>query len=111
MGANHHRRDFLKTAAGTGAALGLANLDFLSHLRPVSAAEAKLDPNKVRYGDDIEPLVRLLEDTPRERVLEEVARGSRRGWPTSSSWRRFCWRASAIFSRGRLALSFMPCWS
>ncbi len=29
MGANHHRRDFLKTAAGTGAALGLANLDFL----------------------------------------------------------------------------------
>ncbi len=79
MGANHHRRDFLKTAAGTGAALGLANLDFLTHLQPVSAAEAKLDPNKVRYGDDIEPLVRLLEDTPRERVLEEVGARVKKG--------------------------------
>jgi TAT (twin-arginine translocation) pathway signal sequence len=79
MGANHHRRDFLKTAAGTGAALGLANLDFLSQLQPVSAAEAKLDPNKVRYSDDIEPLVRLLEDTPRERVLEEVGARVKKG--------------------------------
>jgi hypothetical protein len=79
MGANHHRREFLKTAAGTGAVLGLSNLGFLSQLGPVSAAEAKLDPNKVRYGDDIEPLVRLLEDTPRERVLEEVAARIKKG--------------------------------
>ena len=79
MGANHHRRDFLRTAAGTGAALGLSNLGFLSQLGPVSAAEAKLDPNKVRYGDDIEPLVRLLEDTPRERVIEEVAARVKKG--------------------------------
>ena len=27
----------------------------------------------VRFHREIEPLVRLLEDTPRERVLEEVA--------------------------------------
>ena len=79
MSANHHRRKFLKTAAGTGAALGLSNLGFLSRLAPVSAAEAKLDPKKVRYGDDIEPLVRLLEDTPRQRVLEEVADRIKKG--------------------------------
>jgi hypothetical protein len=79
MGANHHRRDFLKTAAETGATLGLANFGFMSQLRPVSAAEAKLDPNKVRYSDDIEPLVRLLEETPRERVLEEVAARVKKG--------------------------------
>ena len=33
----------------------------------------------MRYGDDIEPLVRLLEDTPRERVLEEVAARIKKG--------------------------------
>ena len=53
--------------------LGLSGLQFLTDLGPVSADEAKLDPRKVRFGDDIEPFVRLLEDTPRERVLEEVA--------------------------------------
>jgi hypothetical protein len=79
MNANHHRRTFLKTAAGTGAILGISNLGFLAKLGPVSAAEAKLDPNKVRYGDDIEPLVRLLEETPRERVLEEVAARIKKG--------------------------------
>ncbi len=79
MNANHHRRTFLKTAAGTGAILGISNLGFLAKLGSVSAEEAKLDPNKVRYGDDIEPLVRLLEETPRERVLEEVAARIKQG--------------------------------
>ena len=71
MSANRHRRNFLKTAAA-GSAIGLSNLGFLSQLPPVSAADAKVDPHKVRYGADIEPLVRLLEQTPRERVLEEI---------------------------------------
>jgi hypothetical protein len=79
MGGNQDRRGFIRTAAETGAVLGLANLGFLSQLRPVSAEEAKLDPKKVRYGDDIEPLVRLLEDTPRERMLEEVAARIKKG--------------------------------
>src|SRR5436309_11144115 len=79
MSARHDRRSFLKTAAETGAVVGLTNVGFLSRLGSVSAAEAKLDPNKVRFGDDIEPLVRLLEDTPRERVLEEVAARIRKG--------------------------------
>ena len=39
----------------------------------MSAAEAQLDPGTVRFQPDIEPLVRLLEDTPREHLLEEVA--------------------------------------
>ena len=74
MSGSHPRRQFLQTAGGSGAILGLSGLEqFLAELKPVSAEEAKLDPRKVRFGDDIEPLVRLLEDTPRERVLEEVA--------------------------------------
>ena len=39
----------------------------------VAAAEAKLPAKMVQLHPDIEPLVRLLEDTPRARVLEEVA--------------------------------------
>src|SRR5262245_50476459 len=67
------RRSFLQMAAGTTALAGLGDLGFLAHLQPVSAAEAKLEPAKVKLDSEIEPLVRLLENTPRERVLEEVA--------------------------------------
>jgi hypothetical protein len=69
------RRRFLKTAAVTGATFGLGDLSFLGRLPRVSAAEAKLPANLVRLQPEIEPLVRLLEQTPRERLLEEV--GSR----------------------------------
>ena len=72
------RRRFLGlSAAGTLAALG--DLGFLGHLPPVASAEANVDPARVRLRPEIEPLVRLLEDTPRERVLEEVAARIRRG--------------------------------
>src|SRR5437667_8048500 len=67
------RRTFIKTAAGAGALAGLGELGFLAELGPVSAAEAKLEPKIVQLHPEIEPLVRLLEDTPRERVLEEIA--------------------------------------
>jgi hypothetical protein len=79
MSAHSNRRRFLQTAAASGALLGLGDLSLLSRLRPVSAAEAQLDPNRVRLQPEIEPLVRLLEDTPRDRLLEEVASRIRRG--------------------------------
>ncbi len=67
------RRRFLQTAAASGALLGMGDLSFLSLLPPVSAKEARLEPKMVRLDPEIEPVVRLLEDTPRERLLEEVA--------------------------------------
>jgi hypothetical protein len=73
------RRTFLKTAAGAGALAALGDLGFLSQLRPVSAAEARLQPGAVRLHPEIEPLVRLLEETPRDRLLEEVAIRIRKG--------------------------------
>lgn len=72
------RRRFLElAAAGTVASLG--DLRFLSRLPSVPAAEAKLSPAAVRFDPAIEPVVRLLEDTPRERVLEELGARIRRG--------------------------------
>jgi hypothetical protein len=73
------RRRFLQAAATSGALLGLGDLLFLSKLRPVSAEEARPDHKIVRLDPQIEPIVRLLEDTPRETLLEEVAAHLRRG--------------------------------
>lgn len=73
------RRSFLKSAAAAGTLAGLGDLAFLSLLPRVAAAESKLDPKAVRFTPEIEPLVRLLEDTPRERLLEEVAVWIKRG--------------------------------
>ncbi|HEV3025063.1 MAG TPA: twin-arginine translocation signal domain-containing protein, partial [Pirellulales bacterium] len=67
------RRRFLHTAAAGGALAGLGDLGFLSSLPRVSAAEAGGDGHGVPLLPEIEPLVRLLEDTPREKLLEEVA--------------------------------------
>ncbi len=67
------RRNLLKSTATTGAMLALGDLGFHSRLSPVSAAEAKLEPKIVRLQPEIEPLVALIEKTPRDRLLEEVA--------------------------------------
>jgi len=79
MSSHSTRRSFLETTTTGGTLLGLGDLSFLSQLRPVSAAEAQLDPKVVRLGGEIEPVVRLLEETPRDKLLEEVAARIRRG--------------------------------
>src|SRR5437764_3138059 len=73
------RRNLLRAAAATGAVAAAGDLRFLSRLPAVSAAEARLDPQLVALRPEIEPAVRLLEDTPRERLLEEVAARIRHG--------------------------------
>src|SRR4029453_18741708 len=72
-----NRRTFLQS--GAGALLGSSELAFLTGLEPVSAAQVKVDPGIVRFDSGIEPLVRLLEDTPRERLVEEIAVRIRKG--------------------------------
>jgi hypothetical protein len=73
------RRDFVANTVKIGALAGLGDFAFLRALAPVAAAEAKVTPNKVQLSSDIEPLVRLLEDTDREDLLEVVAGRIRRG--------------------------------
>jgi hypothetical protein len=72
------RREVLKSGAA-GALVGMGDLGFLSRLGPVSAAEAKLAPSTVRLEPEIEPLVRLIEKTPRDRLLEDVGDRIRKG--------------------------------
>ncbi|MGQ0634776.1 MAG: hypothetical protein ACT4QC_09205 [Planctomycetaceae bacterium] len=65
------RRTFLQTAA-TGALLGLPDWPALSTLPAVAADEARLKPDLVTLRPEIEPLVRFLEETPRERLVDET---------------------------------------
>jgi len=67
------RRNFLRTSLAAASLTALGDLSFLAALPRVSAADSTLPANAVRLHRDIEPLVRLIEETPRERVLEEVA--------------------------------------
>ncbi len=71
------RRRFLQ--ATTGALAAFADGAYLRGLPSVSAEEAQVDPKIVRFQPEIEPLVRLLEDTPREQLIEEVAARIKKG--------------------------------
>jgi hypothetical protein len=71
------RRRFLASAAG--AIAGAGQFQFLAGLPRVSAQEASVSPNLVRFRPEMEPLVKLLAETPRERLLEEVAAVIKKG--------------------------------
>jgi hypothetical protein len=73
------RRDFAKTAAASATVLGFGDHGFLRVMPAVSARESRLDPDLVRLDSGIEPLVRFLENTPRDRLLEEVADRLKKG--------------------------------
>ena len=73
------RRQFLKAAGMSGAALSVGNLGFLEKVPPVSAQEARVTPALVRLNAGIEPLVQLIEDTPPAELLEQVAQRIRQG--------------------------------
>ena len=73
------RRRFVQSAMAGGALAGLGDFGFLSQIGPLSAAETKLPPGAVQFRSDIEPLVRVLETTPRDKLLEEIGTRIRHG--------------------------------
>jgi hypothetical protein len=77
--ASLNRRDFVRRSLQVGALAGVGDLAFLHHLGPLSADEVKVPPGKVQLSPDIEPLVRLIEDTPQDKLLEEVAGKIKKG--------------------------------
>jgi len=79
MFADLTRREFTRKVAAGAALLGLDGLGLANWMPAVSAQEAKLDPKIVRLDSGIEPLVRFLEETPRDRLLERVADRIRAG--------------------------------
>jgi len=72
------RRAFLQTGLSGAALLGLGDLGLFP---AVSAREARLDPARVALDPGLEPLVRLVEATPRENLMEEMGSRVRKGLP------------------------------
>jgi hypothetical protein len=79
MNTIYPRRTFIRSVAAASALAGLGDFSFLSRLPGVTAAEAKLDAKTVQFDAEIEPLVRLIEETPREKLVEEISSRIRRG--------------------------------
>ncbi|MDB4515873.1 hypothetical protein N9086_06230, partial [Akkermansiaceae bacterium] len=73
MNLHPSRRDIIQTGAAAGA------LGFLSRIPLLGKEDVQVDPSQVQFRPEIEPLVRLLEETPRERLLEEVASRIKKG--------------------------------
>jgi hypothetical protein len=71
------RRSFVTTTLAGAAALG--DFGFLKWLTPLSANDVKLRPDRVGLSADIEPLVRLIEETDRGTLLEVIIQRIQRG--------------------------------
>ena len=89
------RRRFLATVAGT-ASLCLADGPALCGLATFGA---ETPPERIRFGPDLEPIVRLIEETPREQCVRVFVAELRRGLP----YRRFL--AASLFASIRRARS------
>jgi hypothetical protein len=87
------RRDFLKSLTRLGALGTLGNANVFLGLSPLWAADAQVTPDVVRLSPEIEPLVRLIEETPREKCFEMMGEQLRRG----CSYRQFL---GALFLAG-----------
>jgi hypothetical protein len=72
------RRVFLRQTITSGLA-GCVGMSVLPGLAPVRADETTLDSDVVRFHPEIEPLVRLLEETPQEELIELVGQRIRGG--------------------------------
>ena len=63
MAGQPSRRRFLQRTLAAGAALGAGGYPPLLPFSPATAGEAKVSPDLVRFSPEIEPVVRLIEET------------------------------------------------
>ncbi len=75
------RRDFLKSSAQAGMLLGCVTPKALAALAPQERSQAKVTPDLVRFTPDVEPIVRLIEETPREKCFDMMVEQLRCGLP------------------------------
>ncbi|RUL83098.1 hypothetical protein [Tautonia sociabilis] len=68
--SNRSRREFLQSASALGLGAGLGPWSALGAITPARASEMAVGPEAVRFRPEIEPVVRWIEETPRDRILE-----------------------------------------
>jgi hypothetical protein len=74
------RRRFLKSAAAMSVA-SLGEWAALAPLGPAHADEAKVTPDLIRFGADIEPVVKLIEEMPQEKCVAVMVEQLKKGLP------------------------------
>ena len=70
MDATLRRRRFLQSASALGLGAGLGDWALLRTVTPAGAAAMAVGPDAVRFRPEIEPVVRWIEETPRDRILD-----------------------------------------
>ncbi len=75
------RREFLKSSATAGFVLGTGTSGLLSALSPRARGEAEVTPELVHLTPDVEPIVRLIEETPRDKCFELIVGQLQQGLP------------------------------
>ena len=70
MNQGLRRRRFLQMASALGLGAELGPWPSLRTITPLRADDTKLKPEMVKFRPEIEPVVRLIEEAPRERALE-----------------------------------------
>jgi hypothetical protein len=70
MDGTLRRRQFLHSASALGLGMGLGSWAGLRTITPAGAAAMQVGPDAVRFRPEIEPVVRWIEETPRERALD-----------------------------------------
>ena len=72
------RRSFIRSAATAGS-LVLGNWAKLLPISPATAADVTVTPDLVRFSPEMEPIVRLIETTPRDQcpamMIEQLRKG------------------------------------
>jgi hypothetical protein len=69
MAGDLPRRRFLQSASAVGLGAGLGGWSSLVGITPARASEMVVGPDSVRFRPEIEPVVRWIEETPRDQAL------------------------------------------
>jgi len=77
----HTRRHFLQAATGAGLVGCWGDWSALCRLSLATAADAEVTPDLVQLDPTIEPIVRLIEETPREKCFEMMTGQLKAGLP------------------------------
>src|ERR1700733_6170152 len=81
-GTMSSRREFLKSSATAGFVLGGTGASgLLRPLPPGVRGEAGVTPELVPLTPDVEPIVRLIEETPRDKCFELIVGQLQQGLP------------------------------
>lgn len=75
------RRDFLKDFVGGSVITSAAAWQALQAIVPARAEDAQVTPGIVQYRPEMEEVVRWIEKTPRERILDEAVSRLKQGLP------------------------------